>query len=151
MAINYRAEIIGSLLRPAYLKEARRAWEAGQLSTLEFKRSEDRAVNAAIALQEEAGLDIITDGEMRRALFTGTLTEAIEGISPAPGQPWHWFGPTPADEMDYQPPVSVTGRIRRRRSLATEEFAYARGQAHKPLKITCLPMQPIFCGRKYTN
>ena len=145
MAINYRAEIIGSLLRPAYLKEARRAWEAGQLSTLEFKRSEDRAVNAAIALQEEAGLDIITDGEMRRALFTGTLTEAIEGISPAPGQPWHWFGPTPADEMDYQPPVSVTGRIRRRRSLATEEFAYARGQAHKPLKITLpSPMMLFF-------
>lgn len=145
MATIYRAEIIGSLLRPAYLKEARRAWEAGQLSTLEFKRSEDRAVNAAIALQEEAGLDIITDGEMRRTLFTGTLTEAIEGLSPTPGQPWHWFGQTPADEMDYQPPVSITSRIRRRRSLATEEFAYARGQAHKPLKITLpSPMMLFF-------
>ena len=58
MATIHRAEIIGSLLRPSYLKEARRAWEAGQLATLEFKRSEDRAVDAAIALQEEAG-DII--------------------------------------------------------------------------------------------
>jgi 5-methyltetrahydropteroyltriglutamate--homocysteine methyltransferase len=145
MAAIYRAEIIGSLLRPAYLKEARRAWEAGQLSTLEFKRCEDRAVDAAVALQEEAGLDVITDGEMRRALFTGTLTEAIEGISPAPGRPWHWFGQTPADEMDYQPPVSVTGKIRRRRSLATEEFAYARGKAHKPLKITLpSPMMLFF-------
>jgi 5-methyltetrahydropteroyltriglutamate--homocysteine methyltransferase len=145
MATIYRAEIIGSLLRPAYLKEARRAWEAGQLSTLEFKRSEDRAVDAAIALQEDAGLDVITDGEMRRALFTGTLTEAIEGISPAPGQPWHWFGQTPADEMDYRSPVSVTSKIRRRRSLATEEFAYARGKAHKPLKITLpSPMMLFF-------
>jgi 5-methyltetrahydropteroyltriglutamate--homocysteine methyltransferase len=145
MAAIYRAEIIGSLLRPSYLKDARRAWEAGQLSTVEFKRSEDRAVNAAIALQEEAGLDIVTDGEMRRALFTGTLTEAIEGISPIPGQAWHWFGQTPSDEIDYQPPVSITSKIRRRRSLATEEFAYVRGQAHKPLKITLpSPMMLFF-------
>jgi methionine synthase II (cobalamin-independent) len=142
---TYRAEIIGSLLRPAYLKQARTAWEAGQLSTIEFKRDEDRAVDAAIALQEETGLDIVTDGEMRRALFTGTLTEVIDGISPTPGQPWHWFGQTPADEMDYQPPVSITARIRRRRSLATEEFAYARGKAQKPLKITLpSPMMLFF-------
>jgi 5-methyltetrahydropteroyltriglutamate--homocysteine methyltransferase len=145
MTTIYRAEIIGSLLRPAYLKEARRTWEAGQLSTLEFKRSEDRAVNAAIAFQEEAGLDVVTDGEMRRELFTGTLTEAIEGLSPVPGQAWHWFGQTPADEIDFQPQVSITGKIRRRRSLATEEFAYARGQAHKPLKITLpSPMMLFF-------
>jgi 5-methyltetrahydropteroyltriglutamate--homocysteine methyltransferase len=145
MTTLYRAEIIGSLLRPTYLKEARRVWEAGQLSTVEFKRHEDRAVDAAIAIQEEAGLDVITDGEMRRWLFTGTLTEAIEGISPAPGQSWHWFGPTPADEMEYQPPVSVTAKIRRKRSLATEEFAYARAKASKQLKITLpSPMMLFF-------
>ena len=145
MAAIYRAEIVGSLLRPTYLKEARTAWEAGQLSTLDFKRAEDRAVDAAIALQEEAGLDIVTDGEMRRALFTGTLTEVIDGISPAPGQAWHWFGQTPADEMDYRPPVSVTAKIRRRRSLAAEEFSYARGKAHKPLKVTLpSPMMLFF-------
>jgi 5-methyltetrahydropteroyltriglutamate--homocysteine methyltransferase len=146
MTTTYRAEVIGSLLRPAYLKEARRAWQAGQLSTPEFKRSEDRAVRAAIALQEAAGLDIVTDGEMRRELFTGTLTEAIEGISPAPGKSWRWFGQTPADEMEFQPPVSITGKIRRRRSLATEEFAYARGQAHKPLKITLPSPMMLFFG-----
>jgi 5-methyltetrahydropteroyltriglutamate--homocysteine methyltransferase len=145
MATIYRAEVIGSLLRPSYLKEARGAWEAGQLQTAEFKRREDRAVDAAIALQEQAGLDVVTDGEMRRALFTGSLTEAIEGLSRTPGQSWHWFGPTPADEMDYQPPVSITGKIRRRRSLATEEFAYARAKANRPLKITLpSPMMLFF-------
>jgi 5-methyltetrahydropteroyltriglutamate--homocysteine methyltransferase len=145
MATIYRAEVIGSLLRPSYLKEARRAWEAGQLQTAEFKRREDRAVDAAIALQEQAGLDVVTDGEMRRALFTGSLTEAIEGLSRTPGQSWHWFGSTPADEMDYQPPVSITGKIRRRRSLATEEFAYARAKADRPLKITLpSPMMLFF-------
>lgn len=136
MTTIYRAETIGSLLRPAYLKEARQAWNAGTLPTHEFKRIEDRAVDEAIALQEKAGLEIVTDGEMRRIIFTGTLTEAIEGISPIPSQAWHWHGQTPADEIDFQAPVCVTGKIRRRRSLATEEFAYARGKTTKPFKMT---------------
>ena len=91
MTAIYRAEVIGSLLRPGYLKEARRAWEAGGLLTSEFKRIEDRAVNEAIALQEGAGFDVITDGEMRRFLFTGSLTEAIDGLSPTPTGTMHWL------------------------------------------------------------
>ena len=81
MATFYRAEVIGSLLRPAYLKEARQAWEAGKLSTPEFKRAEGRAVNEAIALQEAAGVEVVTDGEMRRSGFVGPLTDVIDGIS----------------------------------------------------------------------
>ncbi len=60
MTTFYRAEVIGSLLRPTYLKDARKAWEDGQLATSAFKRIEDRAVNEAIALQERAGVDIVT-------------------------------------------------------------------------------------------
>jgi 5-methyltetrahydropteroyltriglutamate--homocysteine methyltransferase len=149
MTAIYRAEVIGSLLRPGYLKEARRAWEAGGLLTSEFKRIEDRAVNEAIALQEGAGFDVITDGEMRRFLFTGSLTEAIDGLAPTPTGTMHWLDQfihryeteevvrqEPEDVVMYPSPVAVTGKIRRRRSLATEEFVYARGQASKPLKIT---------------
>ncbi len=136
MTTVYRADTIGSLLRPAYLKEARKAWQAGQISHPEFKRIEDRAVDAAIALQEGVGFEIITDGEMRRMIFTGTLTEAIDGLSPIPTPAWHWHGQSPEDEMDFRAPISVTGKIRRRRSLATEEFAYARAKARKPLKMT---------------
>jgi 5-methyltetrahydropteroyltriglutamate--homocysteine methyltransferase len=136
MTTIYRAETIGSLLRPAYLKEARKAWNAGALPTYEFKRIEDRAVDAAVALQEATGLDILTDGEMRRIIFTGTLTEAIDGISSVPSPSWRWHGQTPQDDVDFQAPISVTGKIRRRRSLATEEFAYARAKARKPLKMT---------------
>ena len=136
MTTLYRADTIGSLLRPAYLKEARSAWHAGTLPTLEFKRIEDRAVDEGIALQERAGLEIVTDGEMRRLVFTGTLTEAIDGLSPVASPTWHWHGQKPEEEMDFQLPVCVTGKIRRRRSLATEEFAYARGKTSKPLKMT---------------
>ena len=83
----YRAEVIGSLLRPPSLQEARRAWEAGQLPTPEFKRVEDRAVDEAIALQEKAGVDVVTDGEMRRSGFFGPLTDVLEGLSPLPAPP----------------------------------------------------------------
>src|SRR5438128_10200308 len=136
MATLYRAETIGSLLRPTYLKEARPTWEAGQLSTPAFKRIEDRAVDEAIALQEAVGLEIVTDGEMRRFVFTGTLTEAVDGITPVPSPSYHWHGQKPEDEMEFRLPTCVTGKIRRRRSLATEEFAYARGKTSKPLKMT---------------
>ncbi len=136
MTTIYRADTIGSLLRPTYLKEARHAWHAGTLPTHEFKRIEDRAVDEAIALQEAAGLEVMTDGEMRRIIFTGTLTEAIDGISSVPSPSWRWHGQTPQEDMDFQAPVSVTGKIRRRRSLATEEFAYARGKTRKTLKMT---------------
>jgi 5-methyltetrahydropteroyltriglutamate--homocysteine methyltransferase len=136
MTTVYRADTVGSLLRPPYLKEARQAWQAGQLPTVEFKQIEDRAVDAAITLQEAVGLEIVTDGEMRRLVFTGTLTEAVDGLSSIPTPAWRWHGPTPQDDMDFRAPVSVTGKIRRRRSLATEEFAYARAKASKPLKMT---------------
>ena len=111
MTTMYRADTVGSLLRPAYLKEARKACEAGQISHPEFKRIEDRAVDAAIALHEGAGFENITDGETRRLLFTGTPTEAIDGLSPIPTPAWHWHGQTPEDEMDFRAPISVTGKI----------------------------------------
>lgn len=56
----YRAEVIGSLLRPSYLKEARQQWESGRLSARDFKRIEDCAVDKAIALQQQAGVDVVT-------------------------------------------------------------------------------------------
>jgi len=136
MKTIFRADIIGSILRPGYLKEARTAWNAGKLSTPEFKRVEDRAVDEAIALQERAGLEVVTDGEMRRLIFTGTLTEAIDGISAIPSPSWRWHKQTPEQDMDFRAPISVSGKIRRRRSLATEEFAYARGKTQKVIKMT---------------
>lgn len=61
--MTYHSEVIGSLLRPSYLVDARQQFESGQLSAADFKVIEDRAVNEAIALQEEVGIDVITDGE----------------------------------------------------------------------------------------
>ena len=62
-----RADVVGSLLRPAYLREARQAVREGRMSDAELRVVEDRAVREAIALQEAAGLDVVTDGERVRA------------------------------------------------------------------------------------
>jgi methionine synthase II (cobalamin-independent) len=86
-----RAEVVGSMLRPPYLKQARAAVEQGTLTAHEFKRVEDRAVDQVIALQEGAGLDVVSDGEMRRFLFMGPITETVSGIEPVPegnAMPW---------------------------------------------------------------
>ncbi len=76
----YRSDVVGSLLRPAYLKDVRERHEHGALSDTEFKRAEDCAVDEAVELQKRAGVDVLTDGEMRRYAFYGHLIDAVEGF-----------------------------------------------------------------------
>jgi 5-methyltetrahydropteroyltriglutamate--homocysteine methyltransferase len=131
----FRAEVIGSLLRPSYLKEARAAFEQGSLPASEFKRLEDRAVDQVIAMQEGTGVDVVSDGEMRRFLFMGPITETVEGIEPVEhdrAMPWS----TPEGDIEWTSPVVVTSKLRKRRSLVTEEYSYARARARLPLKVT---------------
>ena len=66
MANAYRAEVVGSLLRPAYLKDARARHASGSIGDVELKQLEDRAVDEAVRLQTRAGVSVVTDGEMRR-------------------------------------------------------------------------------------
>ena len=133
MKTIYRAEAIGSLLRPSYLWDARRALRSKEITTAQFKKVEDRAVDDAIELQVTAGFDVVTDGEMRRLSFIGPLSDVIAGLEPMPlTRPWHEGGKL----IDFRMGLAVTSKVRRRRSLVTEEFAYARGRATKPLKVT---------------
>jgi 5-methyltetrahydropteroyltriglutamate--homocysteine methyltransferase len=133
--VVFHAEVIGSMLRPSYLKEARAAFEQGNLSPHDFKRVEDRAVDQVIAIQEGTGLEVVTDGEMRRFLFMGPITETVEGIEPVEeGNPMPWA--TSEGELEWANPVAVTSKLRKRRSLVTEEYSYARARARLPLKVT---------------
>lgn len=131
---RFPSEVIGSLLRPQYLLEARDALAAGRIDHSTFKVIEDRAVDAALALQAGCGLSVATDGEMRRLWFTGTLTEAIEGLEDVAARNTQWHGT--GGDATLQAPKAITGKLRRVKSLATEEFSYARGHAHVPLKVT---------------
>jgi 5-methyltetrahydropteroyltriglutamate--homocysteine methyltransferase len=132
-AVTYRAQPIGSMLRPERLKQARVDVAAGRVSPAEFKRIEDAAVDQAVAVQEQAGLDVVSDGEMRRGHFTGSLSEAVTGLEEVPATAHSWHG---ADELRYSHQRAVTGKLRRRRSLAQEEFVYLRARASKPIKQT---------------
>jgi outer membrane assembly lipoprotein YfiO len=101
---------------------ARAEFTAGELGPVEYKRIEDRAVDAAIALQVECGLDAVTDGEMRRFAFYGHLIDCVEGFDKLGG----WaiaFRDEAGNETRLERPV-VVSRLRRRRHLCAEEFAY---------------------------
>src|SRR5260370_21497559 len=86
MKTIYRAEAIGSLLRPAYLRDARRSLRSKEKSTEQFKKIEDRAVDEMIALQEAAGLDVVTHGEIGRVNFIRAPRDVVSGLRALPGQ-----------------------------------------------------------------
>jgi len=136
---SYRSDVIGSLLRPSYLKQAREQREAGSIAPAEFKKIEDRAVNEAIDLQTTSGLEVVTDGEMRRYAFYGHFIDSVEGFDKYGG----WaipFHDEQGNELVLKRPV-VVGRLKRIRPMCTEEFAYARARTGRPLKVTLINAQ----------
>src|SRR6266849_2454718 len=137
--MTYRSEVVGSLLRPTYLVEAREKIAAGQLTAAEFKAIEDQAVNESIALQENAGIDVITDGEVRRYAFYGHLIEALEGFDKYGG----WaipFRDETGDELVLKRPV-VVERLKWRRSMCSEEWVYLRSRKAHAGKVTMISAQ----------
>ena len=82
--MTIRADIVGSLLRPDYLARARAQFESGELAPAAYKEIEDRAVDQVIAMQEGAGMDVVTDGELRRHTFIDQLLEAVVGLPRTP-------------------------------------------------------------------
>jgi 5-methyltetrahydropteroyltriglutamate--homocysteine methyltransferase len=128
------SDVIGSLLRPDYLKAARLAHERGELSAAAFKQIEDRAVNEAIAVQTSAGLEVLTDGEMRRYAFYGHLIDFVDGFDKLGG----WaipFRDEQGNQLLLERPV-VVGRLKRRRHLCSEEFVYLRARSERSIKVT---------------
>jgi 5-methyltetrahydropteroyltriglutamate--homocysteine methyltransferase len=148
--VTARADIVGSLLRPQELLEARERYVAGGLSASEFKRIEDRAVDRAIGLQERAGLPVVTDGEMRRESFQSQMVEAVEGFGEHDIDAWlwgEWHGDeTVGDKTTARPQtLGVVGKLQRRRHLSVEEFVYARGRTERIVKVT-LPSPSMYAN-----
>jgi methionine synthase II (cobalamin-independent) len=134
-----RSEVVGSLLRPTFLVEAREKLAAGQLTNAEFKAIEDQAVNESIALQEHAGIDVITDGEVRRYAFYGHLIDALDGFDKYGG----WaipFRDETGEELVLKRPV-VVEKLSWRRSMCSEEWVYFRSRTSHPGKVTIISAQ----------
>src|SRR6202165_3086092 len=137
--VTARSEVVGSLLRPPELVQARKALESGQLSPVDFKRIEDSAVDDAVELQDGAGIDVITDGGQRRYAFYGDLVEALDGFDKEGG----WaipFRDETGEELVLERPV-VVDRLRWRRSMCGEEWTYLRATTPRPAKVTMLSAQ----------
>jgi methionine synthase II (cobalamin-independent) len=135
----FHSDVVGSLLRPSYLKDARGRHDAGKLSDAEFKQVEDRAVDEAVALQTRVGLDVLTDGEMRRYAFYGHLIDAVEGYDKFGG----WaipFRDDSGEELVLRRPV-VVSKLRRKRPLCAEEFTYLRARTKRQAKTTMISAQ----------
>src|SRR5215210_670600 len=148
--ITARADVVGSLLRPPELLEARRRFAEGGISAAEFKPAEDRAVDRAISLQERAGLPVVTDGEMRRESFQSQMVEAVEGFGEHTIDAYLW-GAWRGDEavgdrkIECPAGLGVVGKLRRRRFLSLEEFVYARARTARTIKVT-LPSPSLYAN-----
>jgi len=125
----FRADHVGSLLRPAQLRTAHEQMLAGKFLLKDLKTLQDDAIREAIALQEAIGLYAITDGEYRRTSFHSDFIEKLEGahsrgsLAPAAGQ----FGPRAFE---------VTGKLRHARSIEVENFLFLKTNTSKTAKQT---------------
>ncbi|HKW91420.1 MAG TPA: cobalamin-independent methionine synthase II family protein [Methylomirabilota bacterium] len=134
-----RSDVVGSLLRPPELKAARERAERGAIAPAALKQIEDRAVDEAVRLQEEAGLDVVSDGELRRYAFFGHLIDALDGFDKFGG----WAIPFHNEEGErlvFKRPV-VVEKLRWRRSMCGEELVYLRARATRPVKVTLISSQ----------
>jgi 5-methyltetrahydropteroyltriglutamate--homocysteine methyltransferase len=147
-----RTDVVGSLLRPQVVKDARSAFDDGEMSAEALHAVEDEAVRAAVRLQEDAGLDVVTDGEMRRLNFQDSFGTSVEGYdaSPstlkvyerrvegsAPGRRWEI--PTMHDvgtAVSHRRPTK--SRLRLAHNHPLEEYHLVRAVAKKPVKVSLI-------------
>src|SRR3982074_2884592 len=134
-----KCEVIGSLLRPPSLVEARRRFDQGAITMPEFKRLEDRAVDEALETQTLAGIDVITDGEMRRYAFYGHLIDSLDGFDKFGG----WgieFRDERGEKTRLRRPV-VVEKLAWRRHMCAEEWSYLRARTSHLAKVTLISAQ----------
>lgn len=133
MARPYRADHVGSLLRPADLLQARTAHAEGHMALAELRQHEDRAILEVLALQRQVGLDVVTDGEFRRGSWLTSMAEAVEGFVPD-RVVIEWHGPGGGAEPSTARVVG--GRLQQKRRLTEHEVPFLTTHARAPFKVT---------------
>jgi len=129
----FRADHVGSLLRPPVLRQAFRRRAAGEIDLAEFARIQDQCIRDAVRMQEEIGLKVVTDGEFRRGSYWGRFVERTEGLEVRSAL--LKFRDDHGHEVDFTAPYA-TGPMRRRQPLALDEFEFLRGATQATGKIT---------------
>ena len=139
MTTEYHAEHVGSLLRPPWLLEARESHDKGTLSKEALLEAEDRAIAENLAMQEEAGLRVFTDGEARRESWRAGLIEALSGLVPAE-RPMKWYRDgkeVPPEEIGAGG-VAAAAKVTRKQDLTGVEAAFMAKHAPGTFKITMI-------------
>jgi 5-methyltetrahydropteroyltriglutamate--homocysteine methyltransferase len=147
-----RTDVVGSLLRPAVVKEARVAFDDGKITAEALRAIEDNAICEAVRLQQDAGLDVVTDGEMRRLNFQDSFGASVEGYDAgrstlkvyeqrvegsAPGQRWdiaqmHHAGTA----VSHRRPAKT--RLKLAHNIPLEEYRFVSKVAKRPAKVSLI-------------
>ena len=133
MKLQVRADQVGSLLRPPELLAARAACSEGRLSREELGAAEDDAIRDALRHQADTGIDIFTDGEMRRSSWLSDMAEAVDGFVPE-SVTLDWKGPDGKTEASAA--LVAGGKLRKRRRLTGHELLFLKTSPAWPFKIT---------------
>jgi 5-methyltetrahydropteroyltriglutamate--homocysteine methyltransferase len=132
----FRADHVGSLLRPLELKEAREDFAARRLSPGDLRKVQDAAIRCAVAQQEETGLQSITDGEMRRDIFYGDFLCNGLGGATIHQESERFFFVDDAGRKLPVPIAKITGRMRWRAPVHVDDFKFLRSLTARTPKIT---------------
>src|SRR5512142_1087950 len=125
--ISLHADVVGSLLRSPELLAGQTELAAGAITAAQFKGIEDHAVDEAIALQESVGLQIVTDGELRRQSFQSQMTAAVSGFGDFDLDAFlwgEWHDEHGVHRKSRPRALGATNKLVRRRYLSVDEFLY---------------------------
>jgi 5-methyltetrahydropteroyltriglutamate--homocysteine methyltransferase len=153
MADPYRADHVGSLLRPPAVLEAHDAYSQNRITLEQLRAVEDRAILDALELQRQVGLDVFSDGEYRRRSWAGDFGEAVEGYVPgAAPVTMQWSGSEARPGTDARPAGAggrvVGAKLRQTRRLTAHESGFLKEHAPGPWKVT-LPAASYMAARGY--
>jgi 5-methyltetrahydropteroyltriglutamate--homocysteine methyltransferase len=129
----YRADQVGSLLRPKALLEAREQCARGAISREQLRAQEDQAILQALDRQRAVGLEIFTDGEFRRGSWITDMAEAVDGFLPQ-SRTIEWRGPGGGAEPSTSSVVG--GQLQPRRRLTGDQTQFLKKHAPGAIKMT---------------
>ena len=126
----FRADQVGSLLRPSYLIDARRQYGEGQLDAAGLRTVEDRAIRELVAKEECVGLQGVTDGEFRRAYWHLDFLELLDGVVTKVNSGPKFSG------IEEQPPIAtVVGKVGCSKPIMVDDFTYLKSLTSRTAKI----------------
>jgi len=131
----FRADHVGSLIRPRELREARQAHLEGHLLAAELRLIEDRLVREVVAMQQRVGLQAVTDGEFRRTSFREVLFESIDGFGKQRLETDFSFSYTDGSSRRATPVPKVVSRLRRTGSMAAGDFKFLKTATKATAKV----------------